>query len=132
MLFRRVDEEYYRITHKDEYDEQWQRKRDVVKDVSLPENFDFSGGFMNGEDRRQLMRDKKLAADSPERYCADRCVATGNCEIFEDFFRLTPEEVLSFCTDCVLSEAEEPCDVPAAFFPEDIEEELEEEIALKP
>jgi hypothetical protein len=31
-------------------------------------------------------------------------------------FDFTPEEVVKFCTDCVLSEDEEACDVPDAFY----------------
>jgi hypothetical protein len=27
-----------------------------------------------------------------------------------------PDEVIKFCTDCVLSEEEEPCDVPSTIF----------------
>ena len=29
---------------------------------------------------------------------------------------MDPKEVMSFCTDCVLSEDEEPCDVPGNLF----------------
>ncbi len=48
-----------------------------------------------------------MAHDDPQRYCADRCVSTGNCDVFEDLYSLTPQEVLSFCKDCVLSDEEE-------------------------
>ena len=65
---------------------------------------------------RQFAKDKKLAREDPARYCADRCVATGNCDVYEDIFELSPEEVLSFCNDCVLSEEKEECDIPPAFY----------------
>ena len=29
-----------------------------------------------------------MANDDPMRYCADRCVSTGNCDVFEDMFDL--------------------------------------------
>jgi len=31
-------------------------------------------------------------------------------------FEFSPEEVMEFCNDCVLSEDEEPCDIPDAFY----------------
>ena len=34
-----------------------------------------------------------------------------------------PEEVIKFCTECVLSEDETPCDVPATLFEDDNNEE---------
>ena len=65
---------------------------------------------------RQYAKDKKLARQDPERYCADRCIATGNCEVYEDIFQLSPEQVLSFCNDCVLSQDKEECELPDAFY----------------
>lgn len=65
---------------------------------------------------RQIAKDKKLAKEDPQRYCADRCVATGNCDVYEDIFDLSPQDVLAFCNDCVLSEDKEECQVPPAFF----------------
>ena len=50
-----------------------------------------------------------MAHDDPQRYCADRCVTTGNCDVFEDMYSMSPKEVMSFCTECVLSEEEEVC-----------------------
>lgn len=35
---------------------------------------------------------------------------------WQDMFDMDPKEVMSFCTDCVLSEDEEPCDVPGTLF----------------
>lgn len=64
---------------------------------------------------RQHRIDVKMATNDPVRYCADRCVATGNCDVFEDFFHLSPEEVLSFCEECVLSEEGE-CTLPHDFY----------------
>jgi len=90
----------------------------------LPKNFEFSEDFTEMPNTKQMMRDKKLAFDDPQRYCADRCVTTGNCEVFEDFYELSPTDVMKFCTDCVLSEGEEPCDIPPSFFP-DGDDELE-------
>lgn len=80
--------------------------------------------FVEGEETdmsefRQAAKDRKLARQDPQRYCADRCVATGNCDVYEDIFELTPQEVLSFCNDCVLNESEDAdseCVIPDAFY----------------
>ena len=66
-------------------------------------------------------RDERMAFLKPEKYCADRCVATGNCDIFQDFYELGPEDVLKFCEECVLNfdedlDSEGGCDVPDAFY----------------
>ena len=37
---------------------------------------------------------------------------------FINRFDLSPHDVIKFCTDCVLSEEEEPCDVPEGFYDE--------------
>jgi hypothetical protein len=34
--------------------------------------------------RRQWIRDEKLARTNPEQYCMDRCIATGYCDVYED------------------------------------------------
>lgn len=79
-------------------------------------------GFSSGVDRStrssspRRRKDEKMAENDPMRYCADRCVTTGNCDVFEDMFDLGPSEVIKFCTECVLSEDEEPCDIPESMF----------------
>lgn len=68
----------------------------------LPENYDFQAefefvepatvvqGFTAGVDRSisgpRRRKDEKMVEDDPMRYCADRCVSTGNCDVFEDMF----------------------------------------------
>ena len=97
-------------------------------------------GFTTGVDRSissspLRRKDEKLANDDPMRYCADRCVSTGNCDVFEDMFGLGPEEVMKFCKECVLSVEEEPCDVPVSWWEEDDDDdvmETEEEGGLHP
>lgn len=72
----------------------------------------------------RMRKDQRLAEKNPESYCADRCLSTGNCEVFEDFFELSALEVVKFCTDCVLSEDDEPCDIPEAALEKYTEEGL--------
>ena len=70
----------------------------------------------DGDNIRQRRKDEKLANEDPSTYCADRCVSTGHCDVYEDFFEMKPQDVVKFCVECVLSEEEEPCDVPDGFY----------------
>ena len=117
-----IDRELYRQAHKKDFEREWMEKnrgavlhslgggvgRDDHENMSM--NFDEAA-----ENFRQHKKDQIMAANHPERYCADRCVATGNCDIFEDFYHLSPEEVLNFCEECVLSDQGE-CDLPHDFY----------------
>jgi len=90
------------------------------KEESLPQGFDFNSvnDFQPNEgaaQKIQMRKDRRMARDDPSRYCADRCVSTGNCQVWEDMFDMAADEVQKFCTECVLSEEEEPCDVPEKF-----------------
>ena len=72
--------------------QQWARM-----EPKIPANYDFaeedlSGasvpGFTAGVDRSRAVnprrrKDERMAEDDPMRYCADRCVTTGNCDVFE-------------------------------------------------
>jgi hypothetical protein len=44
---------------------------------------------------------------------------------------LSAREVLEFCSDCVLSEDDEPCVIPEAFFKEDEPAESKQKKTLK-
>ena len=111
-----IDGELYRQAHKKEFEKEWMEKnRGAV--FSRVES-DFAPMLDDDkEDFRQHRKDEKMAFSDPERYCQDRCVATGNCDILEDFYELSPEDVLKFCTDCVLSEDEDgECPITDAFY----------------
>ncbi len=95
-------------------------KKWQVMEPSLPKGFDFNSveEFQPPSDaskKIQMRKDRRMARDDPMRYCADRCVSTGNCQVWEDMFELSAKEVMEFCEECVLSEEEEPCDVPEKF-----------------
>lgn len=131
-----IDGELYRQGHRKEYEEAWMEKnrRAVLSRIET----DFGGlvvsnedntmnmndndskmMMMNDDDRseyRQHAKDVRLAERDPQQYCADRCVATGHCDVYEDMYEMTALEVIQFCTECVLSEEEEECDLPGAFF----------------
>ena len=108
----------------------WHKKNAHVLDKNLPGGvFDLTMDMKQEEqiiiNRRQLERDRRLARLDPTAYCADRCIATGNCDVYEDYFRLSPVEVVAFCRDCILGDGDDPCDIP----PQMLEEGLNK---LKP
>ena len=116
-----IDRELYRQKHKKEFEKEWMEKnRGAVLHSLGGSPYDHENLTMNFEEQadafRQHQKDLKLAAKDPERYCADRCVATGNCDIFEDFYHLSPEQVLNFCEECVLAEDDGACDLPENFY----------------
>lgn len=132
---RRLDLKHHLMSDADMLLEEQRKRREsrMLIEPDLPEGFDFDGadyfgrplpGFTGGGggvDRSppsgpMRRKDERMAEDDPMRYCADRCVSTGNCDVFEDMFDMGPEEVVKFCTECVLSEEEEPCDVPQYMF----------------
>ena len=45
-------------------------------------------------------RDEKLAKENPKAYCADRCLATGHCEVLEDIYEMATSQVQKFCEAC--------------------------------
>ena len=148
LLPPRIDNELRREnTHETErkwteQQEKWARMEPHIPNCYIIEDETVEGFIADGENSINFMRrkDEMMAADDPMRYCADRCVTTGNCDVFEvslipsrlrqpdesdllcnllraqDMFDMDPKEVMSFCTDCVLSEDEEPCDVPGTLF----------------
>merc|ERR1712150_175681 len=48
----------------------------------------------------QRVRDEKLVADDTRRFCIDRCLATGYCDVLEDFLEMTTSQVRKFCESC--------------------------------
>lgn len=114
-----IDSELFRLNHKEEFDRQLgeQNRKVIMNQV----NKEIENKMMeyNESDFRQKLKDKKLALRDPQRYCKDRCITTGNCDIYEDFFDFSPQEVIEFCNECVLSEDNETCDIPDAFYDND-------------
>eukprot|EP00553_Chaetoceros_curvisetus_P007791 CAMPEP_0204612990 /NCGR_PEP_ID=MMETSP0717-20131115/1026_1 /ASSEMBLY_ACC=CAM_ASM_000666 /TAXON_ID=230516 /ORGANISM="Chaetoceros curvisetus" /LENGTH=124 /DNA_ID=CAMNT_0051625269 /DNA_START=208 /DNA_END=582 /DNA_ORIENTATION=+ len=108
--------ELLRLTNKNEYDKQLTAKTNQVLEEHIPEDFSINTSTFTelgaDADTIELRRDVRMIERNPQKYCADRCVSTGHCEVLEDMFHLDASEVVKFCTDCVLSEDEEPCDIP--------------------
>lgn len=127
-----IDGELYRQEHHKEYEEAWMKKNKGAVLSRLSDASDTLGLYpsqmVSDGDREAFAehnRDKRMAFLKPEKYCADRCVATGNCDILEDFYELGPEDVLKFCEECVLNFDDETvsdensssgCEIPDAFY----------------
>lgn len=122
-----IDGESYRQNHQKEYEEEWMKKNRGAVVSRISSGSSSLGTYpsqMMDESERELFagrkRDERMAFLKPEKYCADRCVATGNCDVYEDFYELDPEKVLAFCEECVLNDMEgddgDGCDVPDAFY----------------
>eukprot|EP00526_Cylindrotheca_closterium_P023168 CAMPEP_0113638978 /NCGR_PEP_ID=MMETSP0017_2-20120614/20435_1 /TAXON_ID=2856 /ORGANISM="Cylindrotheca closterium" /LENGTH=162 /DNA_ID=CAMNT_0000550143 /DNA_START=29 /DNA_END=517 /DNA_ORIENTATION=- /assembly_acc=CAM_ASM_000147 len=110
-----IDGELVRQSHKKEYENEWMEKNRAA--VLSRMETDFVPVLeMDGDGFRQQRKDRLMAEKDPAKYCADRCITTGHCDVYEDFFELSPEQVIEFCVDCVLSEEEEPCDIPDGFY----------------
>lgn len=90
----------HRLNHKHESEAEllMKRRQWAHMEPTIPSNFDFEedmdqfargpvAGFTSGVDRTisgpRRRKDEKMAEDDPMRYCADRCVSTGNCDVFE-------------------------------------------------
>ena len=122
-----IDGEKYRQEHHEEYEEKWMKKNKaaVLSRIDVDGAVGYPSQMMGESDREAMAehrRDEKMAFTKPEKYCADRCVATGNCDILEDFYELGPEDVIAFCKECVLNNNDETiedgagCVIPDAFY----------------
>ena len=105
---KRIDGEMNRLNHIHEYEYERNAKQErwsKVMEPKLPANFDFEeellpvvgaavAGFAGGVVDRSVSsssssssprrrKDERMAKDDPMRYCADRCVTTGHCDVFE-------------------------------------------------
>jgi hypothetical protein len=81
-----IDTELWREQHIKDFESEWMAKNRGAVLTSL-NSMESGSSVLLGEpevDFRQQARDRKLAASNPQQYCADRCVSTGNCEVYED------------------------------------------------
>lgn len=79
-----IDGEIFRQSHKKEFEAEWMEKNREAIFHRMKTEFMPEAVVLPDEDYRQHNKDKILADKDPQAYCADRCVATGNCEIYED------------------------------------------------
>lgn len=83
-----IDKELYRQQHLKDFENEWMEKNKEA--VLLRLNSDDYMMGMGEEDLRenfrQMQKDKKLASKDPYAYCAERCITTGNCDVYEDLY----------------------------------------------
>lgn len=120
-----IDSELVRVGKLKEWEREWHEKNKQF--IEPKTNADAADSLLTSSvsdsDRpnpMMLKRDQKMAERDPQKYCADRCVATGNCDVYEDMFEMSPAQVMEFCNDCVLAEDEDAeCPIPDSMYGED-------------
>ena len=122
--------ELLRLSDKPEYFKQMKEQKKKIPGLPTINDYSDYAALNSNSDNSDIIeqrRDKRMARNNPAKYCADRCIATGNCEVFEDYFDMGPDEVIKFCNECVLSEDDIPCDIPQSMLDGDYPE-----FALRP
>ena len=110
-----IDGEVLRQANHEEYDKAWMEKNRAAV-ISRMESDYLPMMDVDSDNVRQRQKDERMANTNPSAYCADRCVATGHCDVYEDIFEMSPKDVIKFCVDCVLSDEQEECDIPGDFY----------------
>jgi hypothetical protein len=96
-----IDREYWREQHKNEFEIEWMKKNKEAILHSMKKAADGGNELRDNsgigslvmdvmdepeQDVRQMVKDRRLAKANPQQYCADRCIATGYCEVYEDLY----------------------------------------------
>ena len=72
---------------------------------------DMDHTYEDNTETTSRIRDEKLAKENPKAWCADRCLATGYCEVLEDIYTMTTAQVQAFCENCA---GEDECELAYA------------------
>ena len=61
--------------------------------------------------------EKKKAIEDTSKWCLERCIKLGHCEVFEDLNKMSTAQVQDFCKACVLTgeATQDECDVSMMF-----------------
>lgn len=79
-----IDGELDREIHRKEYENEWMKKNRAAVLSRMESDFiPFLEEDGAGE-MRQQRKDRRMAEKNPAQYCADRCIATGHCDVYED------------------------------------------------
>lgn len=86
-----IDQEFYREQHRKEFEQEWMNQNKKIltyhvvqeDEVEVVMHSKFND-FDDEENFRSRAKDRILAQQNPQGYCADRCLSTGNCDIFEE------------------------------------------------
>ena len=49
---------------------------------------------------QEYKKDLHLATTDTRAWCADRCLATGHCDVVEDLWEMSTKEIMKFCDEC--------------------------------
>jgi hypothetical protein len=77
-----IDDELYREQHHAEYEAEWMNKNREAIFHSM--HATYMPRSEEPENYRIHAKDRAMAIKHPDRYCMDRCISTGNCDIYED------------------------------------------------
>lgn len=77
-----IDDELHRQANLKEYEKEWTEKNRAAIFHRIETDF-VNTQEPDAKEFQMYQRDTKLARRDPERYCADRCITTGNCDVFE-------------------------------------------------
>lgn len=93
-----------------------------LKSTTMPEvpDSDAAGTFRYDNTDSISPLEKKQALQDTAKWCLERCVKLGHCEVFEDLNQMTTAQVQDFCKACVISgeSTVDECDVSLMFTPD--------------
>jgi hypothetical protein len=79
-----IDGESYRQQHQADFEREWMEKNREAMLSRLNDGQSAAPDDEAGQNMKEQARDRILAKNNPQQYCADRCISTGNCDVYED------------------------------------------------
>jgi hypothetical protein len=84
-----IDAEIWRQGHRKDFESAWMEKNRaaIVQNLNPGSGAVPSESMLTMDDPKEFVqhaRDVRMAKEDPQRYCADRCITTGNCDVYED------------------------------------------------
>jgi len=81
-----IDGALYRQQHHKDVEKKWEEQNKKMLENEFMHELEHFEEESIGISPRQRRKDLELAQTNPEAYCKDRCVAVGECEVFEDLY----------------------------------------------
>jgi hypothetical protein len=100
-----IDSEIWRQGHRKEFESAWMEKNRaaIVQNLNPGGESTMNMAADDPKEFAQHARDVRMAQDDPQRYCADRCISTGNCDVYEDLYVPESHPLLRLGLGTVLS-----------------------------
>ena len=95
-----------------------------IRDSAAPARFalraegdESQGSFRYSDSDTISPLEKKKAIEDTSKWCLERCISLGHCEVFEDLAKMSTSQVQDFCKACVIGEVQgaDECDVQWMF-----------------